>query len=75
MPRPMAKKGVFASKPKNLKGTLGRLVSYLKPHRGKMVLVFVCILLTTMSNVAGTAILSPLFKGLAAGKKKPPFFF
>ena len=39
MPRPMAKKGVFASKPKNLKGTLGRLVSYLKPHRGKMVLV------------------------------------
>lgn len=68
MPRPMAKKGVFASKPKNLKGTLGRLVSYLKPHRGKMVLVFVCILVTTMSNVAGTAILAPLLNGLAAVK-------
>lgn len=53
-------------KPKNLKGTVGRILSYLKPHTGKMIAVFVCILLQVSCNILATAILTPLLNGLSA---------
>lgn len=53
-------------KPKNLKGTVSRILSYLKPHTGKMIAVFVCILLQVSCNILATAILTPLLNGLSA---------
>ena len=38
-------------KPKDLKGTAGRILSYLKPHTGKMIVVFFCILLQVGCNM------------------------
>ena len=55
-----------AQKPKNLKGTMFRLISYLKPYRGRMAIVFLCIALQSVANIGATALLSPLLTGLAA---------
>ena len=64
----MGKRGMGAQKPKNIKGTMFRLIKYLKPHRGKMVLAIIGILISAFANIAGTAILAPLLNGLAAVK-------
>ncbi|MBQ8433863.1 MAG: ABC transporter ATP-binding protein [Clostridia bacterium] len=53
-------------KPKDLKGTVGRILSYLKPHVGKMIVVFCCILLQVGCNIMATATLTPLLNGLSA---------
>ena len=64
MPGPNRHMG--AQKPKNLKGTMFRLLGYLKPYRGRMVVVFICLLVQSIANVGATALLSPLLTGLAA---------
>lgn len=66
MPRPMGRKGMGAARPQNIKGTTLRLIKYLKPHAGKMVLVFITLAIASFANIAGTAILTPLITGLAA---------
>ncbi len=72
MPRPMGRdKAAGAPRPKNVKGTIGRLLKYLKPHTGKMIVVFFCVLVTSFTNIIGTAILAPLLNGLAAVTPNP----
>ena len=67
MPKPMGRnKGMGAPRPQNVKGTVGRLLKYLKPHVGKMTVALICILISSFANIAGTAILTPLINGLAA---------
>ncbi|MCM1289498.1 MAG: ABC transporter ATP-binding protein/permease [Corallococcus sp.] len=63
MPR---NKGLGAPRPKNIKGTLGRLLAYLKPYKGRMVAVFICIVASSFANVFATSLLSPLLNGLSA---------
>ncbi|MBR1954297.1 MAG: ABC transporter ATP-binding protein [Clostridia bacterium] len=53
-------------KPKDLKGTVGRILSYLKPHLGKMIIVFFCILFQVGCNIMATATLTPLLNGPSA---------
>ncbi len=73
MPRPMGRdKAAGAPRPKNVKGTIGRLLKYLKPHTGKMIVVFFCVLVTSFTNIIGTAILAPLLNGLAAVRSLSP---
>ena len=55
-----------AMKPKNLKGTMFRLIRYLRPYRGRMAVVFLCILVQSLSNIIATSLLQPLLNGLAA---------
>lgn len=64
MPGPNRK--MTAHRPKNLKGTTLRILSYLKPFRWRMILVVVLIALAAACNIAGTYILSPLLSGLPA---------
>lgn len=72
MPKPMGKnKGMGAPRPQNIKGTIGRLLKYLKPHVGKMIVAFFCVLISSFANIAGTAILAPLLNGLAAVQPSP----
>ena len=62
-------------KPKNAKGTLTRLMGYLKAHRVRLILVSVCILLSTLASTTGTYMLQsvvddylvPLVQQRAAG--------
>ena len=61
----MQRNGFSAPKPKNMKGTMGRILSYLKPHKGKMAFVIVLIVVQCICNVAATSMLDPLINGLA----------
>lgn len=64
MPGPNRK--MTAHRPKNLKGTTLRILSYLKPFKWRMILVVVLIALAAACNIVGTYILSPLLSGLPA---------
>lgn len=63
MPR---NKFMGAPRPKNLKGTIGRLLKYLSPYKGRMILVFVCVALQAVASILATSLLSPLLDGLTA---------
>lgn len=52
------------SRPKNLKGTIGRLLKYLSPYKGRMAVVFICIAVQAVANILATSLLSPLLDGL-----------
>ena len=49
------------SKPQNVGKTFARLFGYLRPHVGKLILVGVCLLVTSLSGVVGTYLLKPIF--------------
>ena len=48
------------------KGTILRLLSYLKPYRGSLVIVAVCILLSAITGVAGSLFLKVLIDNYIA---------
>ena len=52
-------------KPKNTKQTIGRLLSYLKPHYGKLVLVLCCMLISTVTSLCGSFMLMPIINHIA----------
>ncbi len=63
-------------KAKNPKKTLARLLSYLKPYRGTMVLVVVCILLSSLATAFSSYSLEPLINNYIeplAGEVDPDF--
>ena len=69
MPKPMGRnKGMGTPRPQNVKGTVGRLLRYLKPHLGKMIAALICVMISSFANIGGTAVLAPLLNGLAAVK-------
>ena len=47
-------------KPKNAKKTLRRIFSYMKPFKGRLVLIVLCIILSAVADVAGTYFLKPV---------------
>ena len=61
---PMGPRGKSGGKPKNTKATLARLLSYLAPHKLKLVLVMVCMVLSTVSSLVGAYILRPILNAL-----------
>ncbi len=75
----MAKdKHMGAQKPKNLKGTVGRMLGYLKPYKGSMVLVVLCIIIQSLCNAASSSMIAPLLAGLTKttpDSKLTPFDF
>ena len=63
---PPKRHGMGVMKPKNLKGTVFRLLGYLKPYKWRLLLVFVCIVLQSVATIMATSLLTPLLNGLAA---------
>lgn len=63
--RNAAKQGM-GGKPKNLKKTVGRLLSYISHEKGKLILVFFCVILGTAANLAGSYMLRPIINGLTS---------
>ncbi len=52
-------------KPKNTKATVLRLFSYVKAHTGKLLLVVVCMMASTVASLCGSYMLSPIINKLA----------
>ncbi len=61
---PMGPRGRQGSKPKNTRVTLRRLFSYLSPYKFRLVLVVLCMLLSTVSSLVGSYILRPILNAL-----------
>ena len=53
-------------KPKETKKTIARLLSYLTRKKGLLVLVFLCLVLSSAANVAGTYMLRPIINNLVS---------
>jgi len=47
-------------KPKNSRQTVKRLMGYLKVDRGKILLAFACVIISTISTLAGSYMLRPI---------------
>ena len=55
---------MHAPRPQNFKGTLLRLVGFLKPHAGKMIFALCLVFVQILANILATATLTPLINGL-----------
>ncbi len=55
--RPNTKPG---AKPQNTKRTLSRLMQYLSPYKGRLIVVAICILLSSGASVASAYFLKPI---------------
>ncbi len=57
--------GLRGGKPGNTKKTLRRLISYLERDKARLVVAFLCVLVTTVTSLAGSYILRPVINSLA----------
>lgn len=53
-------------KPKNVKKTVGRLLSYISHEKWKLGIVFICVIGGTIANLAGSYMLRPIINGLTS---------
>ena len=56
-------------KPKNVKHTVKRLLSYIAAYKGRLVLVLFCMLMSTAASLVGGYILRPIINALASGEE------
>mgnify|MGYP001107922176 CR=1 FL=1 len=52
------------AKPKDAKKTIQRLMGYLKKDTGKIMIVFICVALSSISTLLGSYMLRPIINGL-----------
>lgn len=64
-PGPGGRGRVPGGKPRNTKQTLRRLLKYLEKDKLKLIFVFVCVLLTTLSTLLGSYLLRPIINNLS----------
>ncbi len=62
---PVGKGRRSMAKPKDFRKIFSRLISYLKPWRGKLIVVVVSVLLSASANVAGTFLLRSVINTIA----------
>ena len=55
---------IHGGKPKNAKAIIGRLFTYLRPHRFRLIVVLVCMLFTTLTSLLATYMLAPIINRL-----------
>lgn len=60
------KAGAAVRKPQDTKAAVKRLLSYLSADIGKLIFVFVCVVLGTVSSLAGSYMLRPIINGLTS---------
>lgn len=51
-------------KPKNASASVKRLMKYLSRDKWKFIIVFICVIISSLSNLAGTYLLRPIINGL-----------
>ncbi len=56
------------SKPRDVKKTLGRLWEYISEDRGLLGLVFFCVIMNTISSLAGSYMLRPVINSIVSGE-------
>ncbi|MDR0948459.1 MAG: ABC transporter ATP-binding protein/permease [Lachnospiraceae bacterium] len=67
-PGPRGPRGMMpGAKPQNVKKSLGRLWGYLSQDAWKLVIVFLCVIISTVSMLAASYLLRPVINDLMAG--------
>ncbi|MBR6890992.1 MAG: ABC transporter ATP-binding protein [Clostridia bacterium] len=61
----MAATNTFKGKPKHSRATVGRILSYVGEYRHRLVLVALCMLLSTGASLAGGYVLRPVINRIA----------
>jgi len=64
---PMGRGAMAAGKPKNAKATIKRLFGYIGTDTPKLILVLVCVLLSTMFSLASSYMMRPIINNLTNG--------
>lgn len=59
-------RGMAGGKPKNLKHTIQRLLAYISTEKWKLVIVFCCVIGSTISMLAGSYMLRPIINNLTS---------
>lgn len=59
-------KNMAGGKPKNVRKTVGRLFGYISQDKWKLVVVCLCVVGGTVSNLAGSYMLRPIINGLTS---------
>lgn len=59
--------GAPFSKPKNVKQTIGRLWGYISDDKARLGLVFFCVIMNTISSLAGSYMLRPVINSIVSG--------
>ena len=59
----------LTGKPKDMRKTVFRLLSYMKPYRLRFVVVLACMLTHTVTSLIGSYMLAPIIDRLAAAVK------
>ncbi|MBQ7574044.1 MAG: ABC transporter ATP-binding protein [Clostridia bacterium] len=54
------------SKPQNIKGSIIRLLKYIGDDKGKVFIAIFCVIISTLTNLAGTYMLRPIINLLGA---------
>ncbi len=57
-------RGMMGGKPKNMKNTVSRLLKYVGGYRALFVVVFICLIVTTVMSALGTYFLKPILDNL-----------
>ncbi len=68
-PRPGGPFGGMGGKPKNLLPTIKRLLAYIGRDRIKILFVYACVLVGTVTGLAGSYILRPVINNLVAADR------
>lgn len=58
-------RGAMGGKPKDMKSTVARLLKYIGGYKLHFIVVFLCLLITTVTSSAGTYFLKPILDNLA----------
>ena len=62
---PMAATNNAKGKPRNMRQTIGRILGYVGSFRRRLVLVFLCMMLSTAASLAGGYVLRPVINNIA----------
>ena len=60
---------VGGGKPKNMKKTVGRMLSYISPYKGRIIFVLICMLANTVASLLGSYMLAPIINRLTLAIK------
>ncbi|MBE5869100.1 MAG: ABC transporter ATP-binding protein [Lachnospiraceae bacterium] len=61
------RQGMPGGKPRNVKKTMGRLMGYISGDMPKLIIVFICVILGTVSSLAGAYMLRPIINNITGG--------
>ena len=68
-PGPGGPRGRMKGKPQNTKATVLRIMGYLKPYRFRFLLVFLCMIVSTVTSLFGSYMLAPIINRLTLAVK------